>query len=607
MQTERRAPAPGPLGPGIQRPARLGPSQPAGAPKSHLFAFIVIMWAFSAVWFGPRLWGLLSVAETWQQKAALGFFVLFMHVAWLYAFFNIGVIVFAIVYRKFHAWKYVTRGVLPEVAPPVAILYTTCNDFVEESALSCVRQNYAGVTVYICDDSSVQSFKDRIDQFAARFPGLVKVIRRPDRRGFKAGNVNHALAEHAIDEPFFVLADSDEVMPPDFLKRLVPLMLNDPTLGFVQANHRSNPADPSPLAKAMGIGIDIHWRWYHPLRNEYGFVMLLGHGALLRRKVWEEIGGFPELVSEDLAFTVSARELGYRGRFAEDVVCYENFPEDIRAFRIRHMKWTRGTCEFLAKCMAPALFSRRIPLVEKLDMLVPTMNLPLALFYFLFVIDANILLTTMFAQDQAITWVVAGQEFVLNTKRFSAQFASMGGVDLYAITVMTLLAPVLCFIIEMAKTPFRLLSFLSKSTAVYGALTPLSCLGVILYLATGKAVFHVTADRASGLDGKAAPTKRSRAKMLLAGSHPDSLAIRAFEVAVGVTFAILCLVNFQVAFLGLSLAFILLPFLHHARWDHPAVKVLVHVPFALIFAGLLFGALAVIGMQTVFFGYGFHF
>ena len=29
----------------------------------------------------------------------------------------------------------------------------------------------------------------------------------------------------------------------------------------------------------LGAGIDIHWEWYQPLRNDFGFVMFLGHGA----------------------------------------------------------------------------------------------------------------------------------------------------------------------------------------------------------------------------------------------------------------------------------------------------------------------------------------
>ncbi|MBK8544140.1 MAG: glycosyltransferase [Caulobacteraceae bacterium] len=140
-------------------------------------------------------------------------------------------------------------------------------------------------------------------------------------------------------------------------------MSND-ACGFVQANHRSRPDDESPFARDLGVGIDIHWKWYQPLRNRYGFVMFLGHGALLRRSCWQGSRWLPEIVSEDLGYAIALRERGYYGRFVEDVVCQEEFPATVRAFRIRHVKWTRGTCEFLHQWMARLVRAKNITTTE---------------------------------------------------------------------------------------------------------------------------------------------------------------------------------------------------------------------------------------------------
>ena len=96
------------------------------------------------------------------------------------------------------------------------------------------------------------------------------------------------------------------------------------------------------------------------MRNRYGFVMFLGHGAILRRSCWQQVGGFPEVVSEDLAYAIAIREKGYYGTFAKDVTCFEEFPESVRSFRVRHVKWTRGTCEFLHHYGLDLLRSSRI-------------------------------------------------------------------------------------------------------------------------------------------------------------------------------------------------------------------------------------------------------
>jgi len=582
----------------------------AAPPSSAMYLGVFAAWALAVAWFHPRLVSLLDLAGSPLGWGALAFFVAFTEVAWLYAFFNLGVVAFALRDRWLTARAPARPAALPANPPAVAVLYTTCNDFVEASAASCLVQDYPRYTVYLLDDSSDPAFKARVDAFAAAHPGKVRVVRRPDRRAFKAGNLNHALAGIAT-EPFFALVDADEVLPTDFLARTVPHLLADPTCGFVQANHRASPRPTTAFAASLGQGIDVHWRWYQPLRNRYGFVMLLGHGAVLRREAWEAIGGFPEIVSEDLGFALRIREQGWRGYFAEDVVCEEDFPETVRAFRVRHMKWTRGTCEFLSREMGRALRSPRIPLVEKLDVLFPTLNLPLALLYFLFVLDANLLLVALYSEPRALTVVLGGAEWALPVRLLDARFGAIMGPDFWAMTLLTLVAPILVFVIDMWRTPVRLLKFLAHATATYGTLGPLSSIGVLLYAATGRAVFHVTADRggAAAETARAPLLERVRSgwRKLLAGSHPDHLAVQGFELACGLGFAALSVWTFQVSFFGLALGFALLPLAHRVGWDAWPVRALLTLPFAFVLLGVALGGLSLFGLQTVMFGMGFHF
>jgi cellulose synthase/poly-beta-1,6-N-acetylglucosamine synthase-like glycosyltransferase len=597
--------------PGLEDPPSPSTARAATGASPHMYLAVFGAWLAVLAWFHPRLWSLLDLAGSRFGWAALAFFAVFTEVAWLYGLFNVGVIVFAAVYRRQERSRVPMAALAAGDAPAVALLYTTCNDFVERSALTCVNQEYPSFTVYILDDSSNPSFRSEVDRFAARHADRVRVVRRPDRRGFKAGNLNHAL-RNVAKEPLFALADADEILPPDFLARLAPRLVADPLCGFVQASHRYNSQAPSAFSASLGAGIDSHWRWYQPLRNRYGFVMLLGHGALLRRAAWQVAGGFPEIVSEDLAFALRIREHGFRGQFAEDVVCQEDFPETMRAFRVRHMKWTRGTCEFLFREMGRALRSRRIPLVEKLDVLFPTLNLPLSLLYFLFILDANLVLPALFGEPRAMTLVAGATRVAVPFTLLDARFLPVMTPDFYAITLLTLLAPVLCFVLDMWRTPARMLRFLGHSTVVYGTLGPLSSIGVLLYLVTGKAVFHVTADRGSGTaassqSGSAFMRLRASAAKLLAGSHPDHAAVQGLEIFFGAAFAIICLKTFQVSFFGLSLGFILLPVLHHGRWGNSLLRFLVYVPFAFILLGIALGGLSLLGLSTVLFGCGFHF
>jgi cellulose synthase/poly-beta-1,6-N-acetylglucosamine synthase-like glycosyltransferase len=582
-------------------------------PKATMYLFIFLTWIASLIWFESRLLQLLNMATNPLQYFSLLIFIVFIDFAWLYGIYNIGIVAFAIRYKLAKENQSVDSASQELSFPPVAILYTTCNDFVEASAFSCLKQDYPDYKLYLLDDSSDESYKKMVDDFAAKDKKRIVVVRRPDRKAYKAGNLNYALTNIATREKYFAIADADEILPVNFLRRLVPIMENDPKCGFVQANHEANPDTANRIQKDMGVGINTHWKWHQPLRNQYGFVMFLGHGALLRYDCWKMIGGFPDIVSEDLGYAIAVREKGFRGHFEENITCYEDFPDSVRSFRIRHMKWTRGTCEFLHKKMWWLLKAKNISWVEKADILFPTLNLPLTLVFFLFMINANILMPSLFGHPKDLTWVLSGNEFVFPITELHTNFSLIYKWDFFLITILTFFSPVLCFIIAMRKTPLKLIRFLSFSTALYAALSILSSIGVIAYILSGKAIFLVTGDKKQQVEKYSDKRKnifsllKNKYRQLINKSHPDSWAVQFLEISLGLIFLVAGIKTMQIPFFGLCLAFILLPLLHYYGWDKKISRVLVHLPFLLIILGVLFTSLSFFGMQSVFFGYGFHF
>lgn len=569
-----------------------------------MFIAIFGSWVLAGAWFGPRLLGVLDAAEGIVSGVMLGYFVAFILIAWLYGLYNLGVIAFAAIDRRMSHPVYPPP--LRSEGPAVAMLYTTCNDFDRASVESCLAQDYDQTRLYVLDDSSDPTAQAMIDAFVAAHPGRVTLVRREERRGFKAGNLNNGLA--IADEPFFVTVDADEILPPDFVSMLVPRMLADPLCGFIQANHRCPDAEPGTLQGDMCRGVDIHWKWYQPLRNRFGFVMFLGHGAIMRRSVWEQVGGFPEIVSEDLAYAIAIREAGYYGTFAEDVVCVEQFPETVRAFRVRHVKWTRGTCEFLAKYAKRVSRSRRISLPEKLDILFPTLNLPLTLGFFVFMAITAIGLPLTIADASTVTVEAGGAEMRLPTLQLPSQFLPLYSWDFFLITSATILAPVLTFIIEMARTPIRLVRFLAQSTALYATLAPLSAIAVVGYLTTRQARFLVTGDTGRGSSSEAERSGvRARLYRFLAETHPDSRGVRGFEVVVGIALFFAALASLQVAMAGIAIGYLIAARMHTHGWMPRGLKRVSWLPAATIVAGFLGGGLGLTGVQAVMMGYGFHF
>src|SRR5262249_12318813 len=144
------------------------------------------------------------------------------------------------------------------------------------------------------------------------------------------------------------------------------------------------------------------------------------------------------------------------------------------------------------------LRSRRISWIEKIDILLPTLNLPLSFLFFLFVLDANLVLTSLYGHMETMTWLIRGREWRAPVLHLDPPFAVLNRPDLFPVTLAALLSPLLCFMIDMARHPRRLWGFLARSTALYGALGPLSSIGVVLFALTRRAVFHVTGDASSG-------------------------------------------------------------------------------------------------------------
>jgi len=511
-----------------------------------MYGWILSLWMGSLLVFGPEALGIAGSMNGVLAGSVVGFLLVSIAVFWLYGIYNIVVQVF---------------GYLPRSRPEklsleeargmdAAVLLPTFNDFSWETAEDCVDQVH-DATLYILDDSTEQEYRERVDEFAESFDG-VEVIRRDNREGFKAGALNHAI--QIIEADYFAIVDSDERVSPGFLRQALRYF-SSPGVGFVQANHDTN-RQSSRFAQLLGKGIDIHWDRYMPQRNTYGFVMFLGHGAVIRKEAWKMAGGFPEIVSEDLAFATRIREHGYKGVFAEDVVCGEDFPEDYYAMWKRHLKWSAGTTEYIVKEL-PRFLCSRATVTEKLDVAFPVLNLPLSTLFLAYIL--------------AVT-AVFGLGLELD---FSPGF--------YGMTVATLASPVLSFLVDMRDKPRQLVKFLAVSTAVYCSLAPTAVKKIVEILRGGDAFFHTTPKQENGV-------------------HVSHQArVMPFTVASGVFVSLVGLL-YDLPLLAVGSAFLLAPALilwnresNGSRW----VRRLAWMPLTFLLLGVVGTGLSMLGYSDV--------
>lgn len=344
-------------------PAR--PRHRTAATKSAAIAASVLLgWAVLAVllvgpWFGRLDRG------GWLDTA-LGLFAAF--VCWimlLWAFHHLAYQIAGLFYRP--GARIATAG-----TPPVAILYTTRDDFSPTCCRSCLEQDYPEFRVLVCDDSETETYQALVAEFCREYPDeRCQLLRRDGHAGFKAGNLNHAL-DTAVREDWILLVDADQDLPPDYLRNLMSYAPpSDPGLAFVQGAQEA-AVDPrsTPLQDAMAPGAASFCQRDLPLRNGFGFVPMLGHGTLIPTAALREGGGFPAVVSEDFAFAMQAARRGRRGLYVRQVVSQESFPHDFPAFVIRLRKYASGTAELFRREIPAFLFwAHPGSLVERWDLL----------------------------------------------------------------------------------------------------------------------------------------------------------------------------------------------------------------------------------------------
>lgn len=380
-----------------------------------------------------------------------------------------------------------------EPLPRVLLLYCTCNDFNEQALSRCRRQKYGNCKTVILDDSTDPAYKRAAAKYALHHSN-VEVVRRQDRSGYKAGNLNNYLRGRS-DYDYFVVLDSDEVIPPDFISKALRYFAADENCGAVQARHVASEGK-NMFQRLLGRSVAGNGRTVQVIKNFYGANALLGHGMMISRRCYQKAGGFPHVVAEDISFAVEIRNAGLSILYAPDIECSEEFPSSYLALKKRQCKWTQGNLEYM-KRYSGQIFSAKMAWFEKADIILSHYSLPV-------VPVLSFLLTVCTVALGFLGYPVIGYALAV-----------------YAVMLLFLCSPMLPdLFLCRGKTNFLLLvPYFIVNVATYASLAPMMLRTVALGLLGKKAVFLIT-PKGEG---------RTTVKQALAGTWGSV----AFALAVG--------------------------------------------------------------------------
>lgn len=442
--------------------------------NSKMYFSILTAWVILLYFSLPELLAKIN-SEIYKNNFQIAFLltanVIFISYFWLNGMKDI---FYVFLFHKFqNKWLGEEKKSIQDVIEPfstetkVALIYTTKDDFDESSLLICSKQDFKNCHVYILDDSTQTEYIKRIDDFV-KSRMKFSVIRRTHHTGFKAGNLNSFLKDHCDEFEYFVILDSDEIIPHNFVDIALKYFFINSKLGILQANHVAT-RNVNRFMRTFYVGVNCHWPTYQKVKEKYGFLSFLGHGAMISSNCYKRVGKFPELVAEDLCFSILAKKRGFDISFSRLITCEEEFPIDYRSFKIRHYKWTLGNFELMRKFSKEIFLTKQLKWFEKIDVFLFTYNLPLTFVFFNFLVINILILPLLGCPAQYPLWLLIPTVIFL----FSPMFNDI-----------IILFPMYKFW-KMIK--YCLLMFL-----LYGSLFWISLYAAILSFFGKKAYFYVT-------------------------------------------------------------------------------------------------------------------
>lgn len=218
-------------------------------------------------------------------------------------------------------------GASPSTSPRVGVVMLAygAEPVIDEAIEAVLRSRGVSVSLVVVDNGC-----DRADLEDLCSRPAVRLVRPATNLGF-TGGVNLG-ARHAC-EPYLALVNSDAIVDPDALARLAAVAAR-PEVGIASGsirlasdpatmNSAGNPVHVLGLCWAGGLGepADEH-------AVEVDVPSASGAGLVLRREVWDELGGFPDAFfayQEDLELSWRCWQSGRSVRYVPDAVVVHHY------------------------------------------------------------------------------------------------------------------------------------------------------------------------------------------------------------------------------------------------------------------------------------------
>lgn len=201
----------------------------------------------------------------------------------------------------------------------------------------------------------------------------IDLVRRKDRKGFKAGALAYGMT--ICKGEFLAIFDADFLPEKDFLKKTIPYF-QDPNIGVVQTRWAHINENYSLLTQLQAFGLDAHFTIEQSGRN-FGnhFINFNGTAGVWRAACIDDAGGWSaDTLTEDLDLSYRAQLKGWKFQYLEEVESPAELPAAMNALKSQQFRWTKGAAECTRKNLLKVLLDNKLPIGTKLHAIFHLMN-----------------------------------------------------------------------------------------------------------------------------------------------------------------------------------------------------------------------------------------
>jgi cellulose synthase/poly-beta-1,6-N-acetylglucosamine synthase-like glycosyltransferase len=234
-------------------------------------------------------------------------------------------------------------------------VYNEPKEIVARTLLACTEIRWkAGTKIYLLDDSTNEEDKRNMEHLSKKFNAVL--VRRDDRIGYKAGNLNNAISRH-VSENYFAIFDSDQAPEPEFLEETMDNFSN-PEVGFVQTPQHFINSD-AMIERAQQLGTNIFYQAQCVSKAEDKAMPFCGTNLVVKTDVFKKVNGFSYYTAtEDIDLGLRMNEAGYHGAFVPKILVHGYATTDFSAYASQQYRWANGNLAILRKNLPRILFGK---------------------------------------------------------------------------------------------------------------------------------------------------------------------------------------------------------------------------------------------------------